>query len=246
MGLLNDPALVVATARTADERRRLQREELGRRWAAEHGIPTPAVVASDPDGRWLVGERVEEAGVVPLGDALEIAARIARAPVPDLGIAPSTWRASPLTRPLRALMLPTVGVSPMTFLRVRAAAADLPRDHSVHGDFHPGNLLRSGAGPVVVDWEHLGAGYARADELRFLTTQPLDVSIPEVESMMLSAGRVERRRIVACFRWLTLRNLAGHADLARHRTHLEDVAVLRERWRVVDAFAEASIGGSGR
>ncbi len=244
--LLRDPGALVSVAGNRDQRRRLRLEALGRGWALAHGLPTPRVIAGDGEGRWLVGERIiGEVGGVSLADALDLAARIARAPAPRFHVRSSSWRTNPLTRPVRAALLPTVGVSPITFLRVRAAAASLPRAHTSHGDFHPGNLIRSDAGPVIIDWEHLGPGYLHEDTLRYLTTRPIDVSLPEVESMLLGVGGDERREIVACFRWLTLRNLVGHVAAPRTRALLDDVATLRSRWRAVDEFA-AAIGGAVR
>lgn len=242
LDLLKDPGVLVSVADSRDARRRLQLEELGRAWALAHGLPTPRVIASDADGRWLASEWIDGVGDVGLCDALDLAARIARMPIPRFAIPSSSWRGNPLTRPIRATLLPTVGVNPATFLRVRAAAAALPRTHATHGDFHPGNLIRSDAGPLVIDWEHLGPGYVHEDALRYLTTQTVDVSLPEVESMLLGVRRVERPGIVACFRWLTLRNLAGHVGTPKERASLEDVASLKSRWRAVDAFATAMAG----
>lgn len=55
-------------------------------------------------------------------------------------------------------------------VRLRAIApddADLrgsePREALVHGDLHPGNVLMSAGGPVVIDWESARAGPADFD-----------------------------------------------------------------------------------
>ncbi len=238
--LVRDPAVLLSVAGSKADRRRLRLEELGRDWALAHGIPTPHVVASDGHGRWLASERVDDvADLVPLVDALDLAARISRAPTPRFKV-PSSDRSDPLGRPFTALLLTTIGVSPSTFLRLRAAAAALPRTATAHGSFHPGNVIMSETGPLIVGWEHLGPGHPHQDTLQYLSMQPLDVSLPEVESMLLGVGRVERRGIVVCFRWLTLRNLTAHVS---HRSRaMEDVTTLRTRWRAVDEFS-AAIGG---
>ena len=92
---------------------------------------------------------------------------------------------------------------------------------------------------MIIDWEHLGAGFVHEDALRYLSVQPVDVALPKVEDLLARARRDERQDIVSCFRWLTLRNLAGHATVGRGRAHLEDLSELQARWLFVSAFAAA-------
>lgn len=49
----------------------------------------------------------------------------------------------------------------------QALLADLPAaDTLYHGDLHPGNVLMSATGPVVIDWFDAAAGVATADVVR--------------------------------------------------------------------------------
>lgn len=62
--------------------------------------------------------------------------------------------------------------------------SELPEgDHLCHGDFHPGNVLLSQRGPVVIDWMSAVCGPAQADAARtimILRHAVLPVELPEV------------------------------------------------------------------
>lgn len=130
-------------------------EPLVMRAVGSHGFPVPTVHAVD--GCDITMDRVE--GV----DLLE---RITKRP----------WQARAVGRmladlhrrlaaiPVRGVVLPTMFGEPESF---------------VHGDLHPGNVLLTEDGPVVIDWESAGVGAADADSattwLLIATADPDDV-----------------------------------------------------------------------
>ncbi|MCF2528086.1 phosphotransferase [Yinghuangia soli] len=74
------------------------------------------------------------------------------------------WRAHTLGRQLGALhdrlhALPAPDWLPRRF----PTAAGGPGDRILHLDFHPGNVILTGRGPVVIDWRNAHAGDPAAD-----------------------------------------------------------------------------------
>ncbi|MBP1963260.1 phosphotransferase family protein [Paenibacillus aceris] len=67
---------------------------------------------------------------------------------------------------------------------VESRLSDLPAgEHLCHGDFHPGNVLLSQQGPVVIDWMTAVCGPAQADAARtilILRHAVLPAELPEV------------------------------------------------------------------
>lgn len=54
-------------------------------------------------------------------------------------------------------------------VKLQAIIKNLPKgDRLVHGDFHPGNLMRSASGPVIIDWIDAACGVPEADVARSL------------------------------------------------------------------------------
>jgi aminoglycoside phosphotransferase (APT) family kinase protein len=108
--------------------------------------------------------------------------------------------------------------------RARTAAlqrlAALPDGSAVcHGDMHPGNVLLTPTGPVVIDWLTAGCGPPAADVARTLLLLR-DAAIPkEIPAVERSAIQVVRRVFAA--RYL--------AEYRRFRT-LDQRAV--ELWRL--------------
>lgn len=138
------------------------------------GVPAPAVFAlTEVDGRGgVLYERVGGASMDTL---------LLRGP----------WRAVPLARRLaathaalhraRAPGLPVMRVSLARRIRETEPLSDRVRERALtalerlpsgaalcHGDFHPGNLLLSPHGPVVIDWENATLGNPHADVARTL------------------------------------------------------------------------------
>lgn len=59
------------------------------------------------------------------------------------------------------------GISPEIRERASRDLAALPRGEALcHGDFHPGNVLVAGDGPVVIDWLDAVGGHPAADVAR--------------------------------------------------------------------------------
>jgi len=138
------PGPLIASGRSADifdlgggrvlRRRRAgtigDHEVVAMQAARDGGVPAPLVF--DVDGADLVMERVN-----------------GRSMIDEVGRRP--WLAPRVGRELGQLHLT---------LRTVAAPAELRGDGPVlvHNDLHPGNVLVTADGPVVVDWENASAG----------------------------------------------------------------------------------------
>lgn len=150
-------------------------EVAARRWASGIGVPTPAILAHDPAGEWLLGERIEAAEPVGAGyvdEALRCADLIAEAEPPALPARASQWRASRWTLLPRTARMVAAGISPLDFRARRSAAAALSTAAVGHGDFYRRNVLATGqqGGVSVIDWEFIGPGPLLADHVRFWST----------------------------------------------------------------------------
>jgi aminoglycoside phosphotransferase (APT) family kinase protein len=112
-------------------------------------------------------------------------------------------------------------------------ASTLPRAAATmslcHGDFHPGNIIMSADGPLVVDWFDACRGDAAGDIAR--------------TSLLLGAGHHNTEHV---------RHLPGHTPqllIDVHRAYLSSVCQLMavdvrlvEQWRRVEAVARADEG----
>jgi aminoglycoside phosphotransferase (APT) family kinase protein len=125
------------------------------------------------------------------------------------------WRLFPLTRQLAALHLDMHSrkaanlpkahdvltykinhASPLdeeTKERVLNHLDRLPRDDKLlHGDFHPGNILLTPNGPVIIDWIDATAGHPLADVTRTSLLARVSSASPSnaVERLMALFGRL--------------------------------------------------------
>ena len=129
----------------------------------------------------------------------------------------------PSTRDQLSSAIRAAGLDEVTTLRALSALDALPDgDRLAHGDLHPGNVLLSERGPVLIDWADATRGEPLADAAR--TWLLLTVSaIPEG----------------APLRWLVVRARARFAAAWRTAytaAHPHD-AVMLERWFTVVAAA---------
>lgn len=155
---MTEPGTVIASGRDTEileygpglvlrrplDRRSLAGEATVMRWVREQGYPCPDVTAVVDDG--LVMQRLD--GVSMLDDLLANPDRIS--------LHASTL--ADLHRQLHDLPL-SVGAGEL---------ADVPHsfgdgDSLLHGDLHPGNVLLTADGPVVIDWANAAIGPAGAD-----------------------------------------------------------------------------------
>jgi aminoglycoside phosphotransferase (APT) family kinase protein len=83
----------------------------------------------------------------------------------------------------------------------------------VHGDLHPGNVLLSPDGPVVIDWSNAGPGDRAADVAT--TWMLLATGVPPGGRLELAAAAVLRR--------LLLRAFLGGVDVDAARQRLPEV-----------------------
>jgi aminoglycoside phosphotransferase (APT) family kinase protein len=116
-------------------------------------------------------------------------------------------------------------------------------DRLVHLDLHPGNVLLTGSGPIVIDWENAGRGVPSAD----VAMSWILLSTSAVEGPWHRRGpeRILRRAYLLAF----LR-FFDRADVARHlpgvgRERLGDRNVTAgEREAIRRLLADVADGGS--
>lgn len=104
-----------------------------------HGYPAPEV--HGVDGAEMTLDRV---------DGVDLLAELKRRP----------WRARAVGRMLADLHLRLAEI-PIGETDIPTKVG--PRESFTHGDLHPGNVLLTANGPVVIDWEGAGVGAADAD-----------------------------------------------------------------------------------
>lgn len=168
-------------------------------WLHQAGYPVPRVVRAD--GRELVMERIDGPTMLD-----------------DLGRRP--WRLWAHIRLLAALQRRLGALEAPEWL---GSAPDVPAGDAVlHLDLHPGNVLLSSRGPVVIDWTNVSRGPAGFDAA--------------VTHVLLSTSEVHRRRERLGQRWVTAvfahergAEYAEHVVAALHRRLADPNVTERER-----------------
>ena len=156
------------------------------RHVAAHGYPVPDVF--DADGPDIVMQRIDGQTML---DAM--------------GARP--WSMTAMARTLAALIerlghIPT----PDHDLPLVGNRGDGDGGTLVHLDLHPGNVMLTGAGPVVIDWSNAAVGAAGLDAANTWLT--LTAGQPEGSVVMRSVVAVGRRFFVHRFVAATDRDLA--------------------------------------
>ncbi|MCX7617856.1 phosphotransferase [Tepidiforma sp.] len=216
-----DARRVVKLARRPGPLAPFEREAAALRAAAAAGVPVPAVEGVTViDGRpGLIMARVEGR------DLLDVAAA-------------RPWRLPALARQFAAIhahltradgsgfpgwrerVLEVLASSPRVPARVRAAArphlSALPGgDRLVHADFHPGNVMMTPAGPVLIDFADVYQGDPLASHARTLVLLELGALPPgatRAERILAAAGR---RLFAAQYAAAYRRSVPAPPDVAR-------------------------------
>lgn len=149
-----------------------EREAAHARLAHAAGIPTPAVVDVVRIGD-RVGVIFERTDGPTMLEALAEGSREAGAVAEQLAALHADLHARdapplpPLRRYLRACITRARRLTGKARTAVQAALDTLPDGRAIcHGDFHPGNVILTAAGPVVIDWLQATRGDPVADVAR--------------------------------------------------------------------------------
>lgn len=177
-------------------------------WVVAHGYPCPRPVELVEDG--LVMERIE--GVSMLDDVIA-----------------HPWHLRPLATMLADLHdrlhhLPVPEGLPEPFG---------PGTSLVHGDLHPGNVMLTADGPLVIDWTNAARGPAGAD----LAVTWLLMAAAE------PPGSLFEKVAVGSFRRLFVRSFLGHVDRSAAAAALGVVLAHR---RLDANLSPAELGGMER
>jgi aminoglycoside phosphotransferase (APT) family kinase protein len=141
-------------------------------------------------------------------------------------------------------------VRPDLGVRGLQALSRMPEgDRLCHGDFHPGNVVLTPGGPVVIDWPNATRGDPAADVARTLLLMRMGEIPADAPAVV--------RRLQAAGRWLLLRGYvsayqrASRIDRARIDAWMLPLAIARlsegiveERPRVLAFIESRSPGGA--
>jgi aminoglycoside phosphotransferase (APT) family kinase protein len=110
--------------------------------------------------------------------------------------------------------------------RAMSALRELPDgDRLLHGDYHPGNVVSTKAGPRVLDWPNAAAGDPAADIARALLTLRLGEPPPGQARLVMMLLQLGRRILIGRYR-SSYRTVRAFDDAAVERWMLP-VAVHR-------------------
>jgi uncharacterized protein (TIGR02172 family) len=198
------------------------------------GLPVPAVgEIVEIDGRYgLVYEKVrgrsmmEHLGARPW-TLFQAARELARLQAEMHGVVAIPELPSQHRR-LREKIEEAVSLDATLRTAALAALASLPPgDRLCHGDFHPGNVLFTADGPVIIDWIDAARGSPDADLARSLLLMDLAPLPPGTPARMVTAA------LRGAFRRVYLRRYSELCPTDRSTL---------ERWSAVNAAARLSEG----
>ncbi len=149
---------------------RAQREFAVTRSVREAGLPAPmAYDLIELDGRFgIVFERIDGPSLVDLAHARPWKLFAMARQLADLHVVlhnhPPPIELPPQQQWIDEAIRDVEHLSDNEKLTIRGQLAALPRgDTLCHGDFHPGNILCSKSGPVIIDWGRASRGHPLGD-----------------------------------------------------------------------------------
>ncbi len=207
------------------------------------GAPVPAMLGmAEVDGRrGLLMERVDGADMLTvLGSKpwklLRLGGTMGRAHA-ALHDAIAPPELPDLKQRLRAHMERSPLVPDVLRSRALAALASLPDgDRIVHGDFHPGNVIVTERGPIVIDWTNAVRGDAAADVARTLLTLrmgALPPGTPRLLGLLQNGGRS-----VLTWRYRAAYQALRPDDMRRASRWMLPVAIHRLTENIVEERAQ--------
>jgi aminoglycoside phosphotransferase (APT) family kinase protein len=196
-----DDGLVLRLFRTPELQERLERELAAMSAAAACGVPVPQVEGTlTVDGRpGLLLERIDGRDIISLfGRRPWTVPRMVRR-VALLQAQMHDAVAPPDLEDLRVRVRRKIGVVSGGVLPKELADYALEQldtlpdgDRLCHGDFHPGNVLLSSAGPRIIDWTAASRGDPTGDLARtclMLTVGEAEPTMPMLVRRLDSTGR---------------------------------------------------------
>lgn len=230
--LLRGDGRIIKLYRRASGQREAEVEQAAMTAAKAAGGPAPGAYGIEQvDGRpALIMERIE---------GIDLLTRLGTKPWTIFGAASMMGRAHaalhaiagpPELRPAKEALREAIETSdrvPAT-VRTRALAAldGLPQgDRLCHGDFHPGNIMLTSGGPVVIDWPNALRGDPAADIARTRLMIEMGELPPGAPALLRALDRVGRKvllwRYPAAYRRLRPIDEAAvrswHLPVAAHR-----------------------------
>lgn len=88
-------------------------------------------------------------------------------------------------------------------------------DRLLHGDFHPGNIMLTGQGPVIIDWTGAGSGSPEADFARTIMILRLGEPPPGLPFFVRFLALFARSLIIRTINRTYRRNITVDEDLFR-------------------------------
>lgn len=196
-----DDNLVLRLFRTPELKERLEREAAAMSAAEACGVPVPRVAGTlTVNGRpGLLLERIDGRDIITLfGRRPWAVPRMVRR-VALLQTQMHDAGAPPTLEDLRARIRRRIALVPSDVLPKDLADYALAQldtlpdgDRLCHGDFHPGNVLLSSAGPRVIDWTAAARGDPTGDLARtclMLSVGEADPTMPLLVRRLDSTGR---------------------------------------------------------